>query len=316
MFPERVRSGRRLLYVAIIFSLIVHLVGGSFWGWLLREVRHQPPPDDLAAHTEPITIERIPIATPRPLATPPPTPPPVQRIAQGRPRPVVAKHAVVPPPRPRARALPVTAQATLPPRAEPPPVRHATIHQPPAEKKVAVVPVPHGASGSAAASGAISPQKLASLDAMFSKTIAQAQHDVASAPQADQAAPVQTMKRYDRILQGSVDEIVGGEGICDPMDEGTVRGPYTYYYLSCSFTYTDGFSERVQFPWPFHFTRQDDPFGRRDGHTHRFPVQPPPPDYTLPHPFAMSRVVCSFYHDECAAIVRKERADGSLPSGD
>ena len=88
------------------------------------------------------------------------------------------------------------------------------------------------------------------------------------------------------------------------------RGGYNYYYLRCRVTFTDGYTEEVSFPWQFRFTPREDPFRYQDGRPHHFPVQPPPDGFALPRPFALSRTICAFYHDDCEAVVAKERAAG------
>jgi hypothetical protein len=98
------------------------------------------------------------------------------------------------------------------------------------------------------------------------------------------------------------------------LDSGTTRGPYVYYYLSCSIKYTDGWAEQVSFPWPFHFTHRDDPFAYRNG-PQRFPPQGPPPGFVLPHPFALSRALCTYYHAECESVLERERANGGPGTG-
>jgi len=211
-----------------------------------------------------------------------------------------------------ARPAPLIAQPTFAPNAEPSAApRVARIHIPRAQR-VALVRAPHGARGAEPAGGALD---VAALDATFRKTIDQAQHDVAAAPQEARPAVVQTMKRYDKYLQGNVEDVTGGNGVCDPLDDGTTRGAYTWYYLRCTVRYADGYAETVAFPWPFKFTRQTDPFIRHDGRHHEFPGQPPPDSFVLPHPFALSRAVCAFYHDECKAVIDRERANGDLPNG-
>jgi hypothetical protein len=304
LFPERDRRGRRLLVVALILSLLVHGAGGTLWALLVRATRAAAHPSEtVLAHTQPITIERI---VPSPTPTPSPTPRP--RVAQGRPhvtRRPVAKPASA------ARPAPLRAQPTFAPHAEPSVApRVAKIHIPRAQR-VAVVHVPSGARG-ALTGGALD---VAALDATFRKTIDQAQHDVAAAPQAARPAAVRTMKRYDKYLLGSIEDVTGGNGVCDPLDDGAVRGPYTWYYLRCTVRYADGYTETVAFPWPFKFTRQNDPFFRHDGRRHEFPGQPPPDSFVLPRPFALSRAVCAFYHDECKAVIDRERANGDLPNG-
>ena len=99
--------------------------------------------------------------------------------------------------------------------------------------------------------------------------------------------------------------------MCDPLDTPTARGGYNYYYLRCRVTFTDGYTEEVSFPWQFRFAPRDDPFRYQDGRPHHFPVQAPPEGFALRRPFALSRTICAFYHDDCEAVVAKERADGA-----
>jgi hypothetical protein len=308
LFPERVRTGRKLLVAALILSLLVHAAGGALWALLGRSARAAAHASEtVLAQTQPITIERIVPPSPTPTPTPPPTPRP--RVAQGRPH--VTRRPVAQPAS-GARPAPLRAQPTFAPHAEPSAApRVAHVHIPRAER-VAVVRAPSGSHGAAPAGGALD---VAALDGMFRKTIDQAQHDVATTPQAGPPAAVHTMKRYDKYLQGNVEDVTGGNGVCDPLDDGTQRGLYTWYYLRCTVRYADGYSETVSFPWPFKFTRQTDPFARHDGRHHEFPGQPPPDSFVLPHPFALSRAVCAFYRDECKAVIDRERANGDLPNG-
>ena len=314
LFPERDRRGRRLVVVALLLSLVVHLAGGSLWALLVRSTRAAAhPPEEVLARTQPITIERLVPPSPTPVPTPTPRP----RVAQSRPhvtrRPVAHTASA-------AHPAPLIAQPTFAPVAEPSAApRVATIHIP-RSQRVAVVRAPRGArgaltsgaGGAAPAGGALD---VAALDATFRKTIDQAQHDVAAAPQVARPAAVHTMKRYDKYLQGNVEDVTGGNGVCDPLDDGSTRGAYTWYYLRCTVRYADGYAETVAFPWPFKFTRQTDPFIRHDGRHHEFPGQPPPDNFVLPRPFALSRAVCAFYHEECKAVIDRERANGDLPNG-
>ncbi|MBV8582081.1 MAG: hypothetical protein JOZ86_15765 [Candidatus Eremiobacteraeota bacterium] len=294
LFPERERRGRRLLALALGLSLVVHLVGGSFWARLLRFTHAAPREERIVAQIDPIRIERLPPSpTPTPAPTPAPTPTPPPQLLQGLPVLTKPKTAYAYPQAPR-RAVAVAPRA-LPPKPEPTVApRKATIHVPPAPSQ------------------AYTQAQITALDATFRHTIDQAQQAVAAAPQADHSAPVHgTMKRYDPILNGTVEDVVGGDGVCDPLDDGTVRGPYTYYYLRCTVHYSDGFNETVEFPWPYKFTQADDPFARHDGRHHHFPPQAPPDGFVLPHPFALSRAVCAFYHDECKAVLDREHPDGA-----
>ncbi|MDP9107244.1 MAG: hypothetical protein M3N49_15100, partial [Candidatus Eremiobacteraeota bacterium] len=79
LFPERVRSGRKLVVAALILSLLVHAAGGSLWALLGRSARAAAHASEtVLAQTQPITIERI--VSPSPTPTPAPTPRP--RVAQ------------------------------------------------------------------------------------------------------------------------------------------------------------------------------------------------------------------------------------------
>lgn len=121
------------------------------------------------------------------------------------------------------------------------------------------------------------------------------------------------MKRYNKLLDASVTDVESGTGICDPLDDGTARGGYTYYYLRCNVRYTDGYTEQVSFPWPFRFTGRNDPFRMGPGR-HEFPPQPPPAGFSLPHPFALSRAICAYFHDDCMTVIRREQEQSGDPS--
>jgi hypothetical protein len=306
LFPERDHRSRRLLVLALALSLVLHFAGGSLWAVLMRTTRalmHEP---EQVAQTQKITIERLPSPTPTPAPTPTPSPPP--RVVQNRPHTAEhPKHQTLP----RLLEKPRLAQPTFAPRPEPTVVqRIAKIHVP-RTQRVALVRVPRGVRGSAPASGTID---TAALDNQFRQTIAQAQHDVEATPQPERA-PSQTMKRYDKYLAGNIEDVTDANGDCYPLDYGSVHSGYTWYYLRCTVRYADGYVESVEFPWPFKFTRANDPFARRDGRRHEFPGQPPPDGFTLPHPFALSRAVCVFYRAECKAVIDRERANGELPAG-
>ena len=58
------------------------------------------------------------------------------------------------------------------------------------------------------------------------------------------------------------------------------------------------------------FPPREDPFRYQDGRPHHFPVQARRTASRWPRPFALSRTICAFYHDDCEAVVAKERATG------
>lgn len=308
LFPERAHRGRRFLALALALSVLLHFAGGSLWALLARSTRalmHEP---EVAVRTQSITIELLRPPSPTPVPTPVPTSRP--QVAQSRPHPTRLPPSEQAPP--RRRLTPRVVQPTFAPNAEPTAApRVAQIHVP-RSQRVAMVRVPHGSRGSASSSGTID---VGALDAKFRQTIAQAQHDVATTPVPAAPAAGSTMKRYDKYLAGNIEDVTGGNGSCDPLDDGSNHGGYTWYYLRCTVHYEDGYTESVAFPWPFKFTRANDPFIRHDGRRHEFPGQPPPDGFVLPHPFALSRAVCAFYRDECKAVIDKERANGTLPAG-
>jgi hypothetical protein len=303
LFPERDRGDRRFLLIALALSLAVHL--SLSFAWPLFRHGAEPPAERVVAKLEPITIERLP-PSPTPAPTPTPTPPPREAQARSAPPRVASPKPATPP----LALVPKIALPTYAPRAEPTPAQpHATVHVAPS-RTLAQVRMPAGASGSAA-SGGLNTQQIAALDATFRKTIDQAQQAAAAAPKVDRPAAVQTMKRYDNVLHASPTDIVGFDGPCDPLDGGTTRGPYTYYYIRCNVHFDDGYVETVSFPWPYKFTRREDPFIGR-GVTN-FPAQPPPSNFVLPHPFALSRSICMYYRDDCLAVVKREQQNGNVP---
>jgi hypothetical protein len=290
---------RRLLLLALVLSFVIHLVGGSVWWSIVRELRHKFPSErDIASNTQRIEIQKLlptptPVPTPRPTPVPTPTPPPP--VIGRRPAPQGAPHhrAVVRPAAPAAAAQPVHA-----PTAPPVIARHVELAR------------PHAPGHRAPSS--LTPQEIAALDQRYSQAINQYQHDVAQGPPTASPAGLQTMKRYDPILDGTPDQVLSGDGWCDPLAEPTRKGGYNYYYLSCRITYSDGFVETVAIPWQYRFLPRNDPFMYRDGHTHKFPVQGPPDGFVLPDPFPLSRAVCSFYKEKCEAVIAREKANGTV----
>jgi len=291
---ERERA-RRLLLLALVVSLVIHLFGGSLWWAIVRTFKHKIPDGrDIAANTQRIEIEKL-LPTPTPVPTPRPTPvpTPTPRFVIGhRPAPQGAPHHVVVRP-----AAPAAAPAVHARTAPPVIARHVELAR------------PH-APGHRAPS-ALDPQQIATLNEQFSQTIAQAQHEVAQGPPTASPAGLQTMKRYDPILDGTPDQVLSLDGYCDPLGDPQRKGGYVYYYLSCRIVYSDSYVETVNIPWQYRFLPRNDPF-IRDGRTHRFPVQAPPEGFTLPDPFPLSRAVCAFYREKCEAVIAREKANGTV----
>ena len=292
LFPERDRYGRRLLVIAFILSLILHVTAGALWPSLSRDASRATASEQLSAKLEPITIERLPPA-------PRPRPIPVVPAA-----PSVPKRTVVRPARPPRSVVPVFRLPSSAPRPEPTaPPRRAAVHV--VRSATVAQFAPRRSTSANPSTGALTEQQIAALDATFRKTIDQAQAAAAAPPA--QSAPVRTIKRYNKLLDASITDVETGTGDCDPIEDGTTRGAYTYYYLRCNVHYPDGYAESVEFPWPFRFTHREDPFSMGPGR-HHFPAQAPPDGFTLPHPFALSRAICAYYRDECVAVIRREQA--------
>jgi hypothetical protein len=320
LFPERDRRDRNVLAVTLVISLLVHLVAGGAWVLyaarvapvLAKLVPHPTPTPEFVATSDSITIEKR--TVPRPMrrtpAQPPRSRPRPRRVAQA-PAPQ-SVHIAVPTLAPPSAGVP-TAEPSVVPTYRP---QHGTIHHPPPgvpagrPRAVAVNP-PMTTTNTAvtparsAARGAFSPQQMAALDAQFRKTIAQAERALTDVPQ-QRRRPATTMKRYQLVMAGSRGDLTSAEGQCRAT-QTWYRGPVVWHYEDCEFIYTDGFSEHVLIPWPQQFSRNDDPV---DHPGKMYPVEDPPPGWTLPHPFAFSRLVCIFYKAECQALVERERANG------
>ena len=312
--PDRRRRG--YLALALALSLLIHLTGAGLWSVL--------------GHRIAVAIARV---LPRPTPTPEVAITTVIRIEKRRPAPAVPlpkRHRALPPPpahaappppavaqAPALRAMPVPTLAPVP-TAVPtliPPKPILPAQREPVRPALAHADVPRHASSTSRSTtkAGFSQQQIASLDAQFQHTIDSAQRSLADGPQTAQqsGSGTQTMKRYEGILAGRSEDALASEGVCDPLDVPTSRGGYNYYYLRCRVTFTDGYTEEVSFPWQFRFPPREDPFRYQDGRPHHFPVQGPPDGFALQRPFALSRTICAFYHDDCEAIVAKERAAGA-----
>jgi hypothetical protein len=325
LFPERDdRAGRRLLPIALIVSLVVHLAIVGGWLYFDRHVvpaiakllpRPSPTPE-LVALSDAITIEKR--SVPRPSRRTPPQPP-----AQPRPR----QAARVPAPQLRIPVPTLAPIPTVPPTAAPTrepttaptyrPLR-GTIHHPRAEPPELPTTAPRALPSVAqpSAKNGFSPQQIAALDARFSRTIAQAQRALTDVPpQRRPPARSPDQHRYEAVMAGTPEQFLSAQGECQPI-QAARHGAYVDRYLRCVIQYSDGYFEEVSFPWVFRFTRRDDPFQYDDDRYHPFPMQPPPDGFVLPHPFALSRAICSFYRAECTSVIQRERANGNQPASD
>ena len=308
LFPERDdRTDRRLLPIALLLSFLVHLVGVGAWvlfgehvAPVFAKLVPRPTPE-IVALSDAITIEKRTVPHEA-------HPAPQRRRARPQPR----RLAQVPaPPLPDVPTLPPvlvpTSRPTLVPTTEPTyRPEPGQIHHPRAEPthEPTPEPTPRETPTSPPGKTAYSPQQIAALDAQFSKAIAQAQHSLAVPPQAHR--PATTMKRYQQVMAGSRGDLTTAQGQCHAT-QTWYRGNTVWHYQDCEFVYSDGFSEHVLIPWPQAFARNDDP---ADHPYRNYFVQDPPAGWTLPHPFAFSRLICIFYKAECQALIERERANG------
>jgi hypothetical protein len=323
LFPEREERGRRwLLPVALILSVVVHAAGfaGARWWWptvaraVARALPRPTPTPEVVALSDAITIEKR--TVPRESRASRPQPPP-SRPSRAQPRRLAQMPQRIPVPTlaPVATAAP-TVRPTTEPTTEPTvrPQRHATTHrqvamaparprptQPPVEKPVA--------------KGAFSPEQLAAMNAQFSRTIAQSRQALTDVPvQKKPPARMPNQRRYEQVMAGTPDEVLHAQAQCTTIDTYR-RGGFIYHYKRCVITYSDGYFENVTMPWPFQFTPQtDDDELSRLGIRKVFFMQAPPPGFVLPEPFALSRAVCSWYHERCQRVIDAERANGGQPA--
>lgn len=311
--PERRRRGRDLLGLALLLSLLVHVTAGGIWAGFGHRIATTvakilphpketptPPPLDEAPVAE-IVIEHRALAHPPKRTTP--------KVAPPRPaRPTVAQAPAMRPAPAPTQAPRATPAPTLPPA--PPVVK------PP--KHVAVVRAPRVAATTTPelhqkpAKSQLSPQQLAVLDSQFRQAITDDQKAITEAPpQAKGDAPKTMSSRHFQLVMSGTPSEVSGQGTCDP-DQTWYQGNTAWHYLTCTTTYEDGYSERVSIPWPVHYPKSNDaPLipGRR------FNLTDPPPGWTLPHPFALSRVTCAYFKSECQAVIDREKANGDPAYG-
>jgi hypothetical protein len=253
---------RRFLLLGLLLSLLVHLIGGSFFGLISRELNKIIPlaskQSTEVVKTDVIHLER---------AAPPP-------VARRRP----------PPPPP----APVLAQRPIPaPRLERPELFHQSNHGPhvpPPSRGTGAVEEPHVVSPAAGPSAPAKPyysdQQLAELNGTFAKAIADAHQTLAQVNAAMQNVPVVTTKHFEMHYNGIHEGLNPGDGIISPTKVER-RGNTMWYYTHYIYMYGDGHVEEDDIPWPFHYPVNDDPFARGD---RRIPLQPPPAGYVPDRP--------------------------------
>lgn len=252
---------RRLLFLGLVLSLLIHLVGGSLFGLLSRAINRTIPQGRLRApdvtKADIIHLEKAP---PPPVARRrPPPPPPAPILA---PRPIPAPRLVLPELFHESRRAP---------------------HMPAPSRGTGALAEPHVVSPAAGPSAApkryYSDEQLAQMNATFAQTIATHQ-TLAQVNAAMQTAPVVTTKHFEMHYNGIHEGLNPGDGIIEPTKVER-RGNTMWYYTHYIYMYGDGHVEEDDIPWPFHYPVNDDPFARGD---RRIPLQPPPADYKPDRP--------------------------------
>ena len=266
------RQTRRLLIIALLLSLLIHLVGGGLWGFLARAIARIPHPlfmaslrETPAPHAEIIRLER------RPKATAPARPQHENRVVKvaPRPHPVVTLAPSLPAPRHEIARIRNNAPAQAPPThavataAEP--QRHA--------KSVAVAALPD-------TKPALSDRQIAQLGQDFSKAIAQSRETLADVQAQSEKAQVITIKHYTVAFSGIHAGMNPGDGEIFAISKQRI-GDTMWYYTRYTYMHSDGTYEADSIPWPFHYPINDDPFARHDK---RIPLQQPPPGYKPDRP--------------------------------
>ena len=243
--------------IALVLSLLVHLLGGSFYDELAKLFTLLPHPELASrqqSRTDTITLEK-----PHPQATP-------QVVA--KPKPVV-KPPPPPPPVPHEVAHPVHA-----PIAPPHELEHIVIHAPHLTR-----PIP---SAKSPPHKYYSDVEVAQMTESWAKTIASAHQDArtVTAQVAAQAPPLDPVKHYEMHYEGIHEGMNPGDGIISYIKKQRI-GDTMWYWTHYIYMYGDGHVEEDDIPWPFHYPVNDDPFARGD---RRIPLQPPPKDYVPDRP--------------------------------
>lgn len=297
MITTAAPTRRPYLTIALLISLVLHLIGVLIYGdWsrvLLARLAHQQPKDEMVATSDVVHIEKrtVPrVAVRRPVPQSPPQPKP-----QTQPR----RIAQVPVERPIPQPTPV-----------PTPARHEVAHvvaRAPAQPVVTVTSRPAAATQPARPGQELNQTQLSQLDRQFQRTIAQAQADVTNVK--PPKLPPSTVKHYDLVMQGAIADFQTAEATYEVLQSGRA-GERDWYYLRVHVIWPDGYGETVDIPWPIYFPEDNDPIAV----DRIFHDIPPPPDFQLPHPFALSRIVCVYFRKECQAVIDAEEVNGGYPA--
>jgi len=297
-FPERPDPGSRILRIALVVSLLVHLVVGFVAYRSSADLRHvlahlHPKPEptdetvtlstairiDKRAKAQPqqhvARIAQRPPARPVPQTLPHPETAPVPLVV---PQPVAAR-TPVPQALPRlkhelAKLVPqatpeppktTTATEDAPPATAPPETAPPTTPEP--EKAVAALQRPETVTQPApqrpdrpTRPGQFSEAQLAQIQRDLAKTIVQAR--VENNPLSNVSRPVTLPAAYHRSaidFSALAGNMREAQGLCDPIKSWQADG-WDYYYATCTIQEPDGTIARKAMPWPVRWRPRNDPW--------------------------------------------------------
>ncbi len=278
---SRDRRGDRFVLLAILLSLVVHLILALLWVlWAPRLAKLLPVPAPVPTEqfvtvssavriehrAKPVPQDRAPAPAPRAARRPEPRPQPVAEPVRAR-RELSAVKPLARPAPPESTRRPAT-----------PPPRKVAL----AERRQIEVPK----------QAPLSAEKVAQLDKEFEKTIAQAR--AASNPLSVANAQASATKRYPTQMVGIEGRIVGFQGLCDPIKSWAEDG-WNYYYVACNVAFDDGRVERQGVPWPVRFRPQADPFAGTGGRN--VPLAPPLPGWEPGPNDVIAPELRRYFHD-------------------
>jgi hypothetical protein len=293
--PYRWR-GDRVLRIALVLSLVIHLIGGMLGFWTLFDaaklfpaLKTKPKDKEIVTISSAITIDRkakpVPAARPaQPKTHPvPPVRPAPERVASVPEQPALKQIEQLPAPSLQRHELAKTVPKAP---AEPEKTVHAkTITDEPSAPPRTPAPVKHEATIARTSPQSppqrpshFSPEELAKIDQDLATTIAQARaaNDPLRTPQhVIPAGP----KHYRVQMQGQFGAMQNAQGYYAPLS-GWRDGGYDWYYVKYWCTYPDGTYETGPVPWPIRFARSEDPFVHPT--LTEVPLPGPPPGYVPP----------------------------------
>jgi hypothetical protein len=276
---EEERRDRRFLLIALIGSIVVHLLGALFYvqttGLLTKIPFLKHPEKEVVTLSSAIRLDKRPKPVPvqKPKSQPPrprtPLSPPNPQTLPELPAPAKVVHELaksIPTAQPNPSALPTVEPSALPER------RVASLQK----------PTTHAGKPRQATLPSLSQEELSRIENDLSRTIAQARSDT-NPLNVSRQAPAASTRRYRMQMLGAPSEMNGYQGLCDPLKSWQQNG-LDYYYVSCNVQKFDGNLERQAMPWPVHFPPNRDPFNgsMMANEVQRVPVPGPDPDFKLP----------------------------------